>query len=130
LVTTPEPTAILDAYALLKIVLNRAYLGMPVPQFQLIMNKSETREEAENALRSFKSITKKYLNHEVHDLGYILYDSEMPRAIKHQKPLIIDKPGSRASRDIMSIAAALVNEPDSIVSPPGPLAKIFSRLFG
>jgi flagellar biosynthesis protein FlhG len=49
IVTTPEPTAILDAYALVKTILKRA----PAHPIRLIMNKSDNRKEAETVTQGF-----------------------------------------------------------------------------
>jgi len=123
LVTTPEPTAILDAYALLK-TLNQQ---KNMPTVRLIMNKVTSQKEAENAINSFLRITKKYLTQQqIEPLGSISFDNDMAKSIKQQIPLLISQPKSAAAQNIVSIAATLVDLPTE-KSSAGPLAKLFSR---
>lgn len=122
LVTTPEPTSLLDAYALLKALSQDS----GAPSIRLVMNKAVSKNEAENAINSFLGITKKYLNKQVAPLGSILYDDEVARSIKQQIPLLIAQPQNAAVRDIVTIAAALAGLPAER-KPAGQLAKLFSR---
>ena len=122
LVTTPEPTAILDAYALLK-TLNQSE---DTPNIRLVMNKAASQKEAENAVNSFMGITKKYLDKQIEPLGSILYDDEVGKSIKQQIPLLIGQPKSTTVRDIISIAETLADLPAE-KRPSGQLAKLFSR---
>ncbi len=123
IVTTPEPTAILDAYALLKTI-NAKPLMPPV---SLIMNKAENQKEAENATESFMRITSKYLNVQIHPLGSILYHKDIGQAIKTQNPILIGQPKSLSGRSFMNIAQNLAELPNQ-VNEHSPLARFFSRL--
>jgi len=122
LVTTPEPTAILDAYALLKTL----YQEDEAPQAWLIMNKAVSAKEAENAIVSFVRITDKYLNQQIEPIGSILYDDDMAKSIKQQTPLMLSQPKSITARNFLSIAQALLQKPAE-QKTVGPLAKLFSR---
>ncbi len=124
IVTTPEPTAILDAYALLKTI-NAKPLMPPV---SLIMNKAETQKEAENATESFMRITSKYLNVQIQPLGSILYNKDIGQAIKTQNPILIGQPKSLSGRSFMHIAQNLAELPNQ-VNEHSPLARFFSRLI-
>ena len=124
-VTTPEPTAILDAYALIKTVCDRA----PAVTIRLIMNKADSKKEAISAISSFQAITKKYLGRDIGSLGYVLLDNEMTKAIKRQVPLMISHPASSAARDIQTIAQTLLELPVEQKSGTF-LSRIFGRLLG
>lgn len=126
IVTTPEPTAILDAYALLKTIKKT---GGALPDTRIIMNKAENKKEADNAIESFVRISKKYLDEKIEPLGSILYDGEVPKSIKQQTPLLISHPKSATAKDIVSIAENLMNlTPDK--KPSTPLARIFMGFLG
>jgi flagellar biosynthesis protein FlhG len=122
LVTTPEPTAILDAYALLKTLSQNDGAAT----IRLVMNKAVSQKEAENATNSFLGITKKYLDKQIEPLGSILYDDEVARSIKQQIPLLIGQPKSATARDIISMAGTLAELPTEN-KPSGQLAKLFSH---
>lgn len=121
IVTTPEPTAILDAYALLKTLSQNECPA----QAKLIMNKSESQKEAENATKSFLGISKKYLNLRIEPLGSILYDDEVARSIKQQVPLLLSQPKSNTAKKIINIAATLADLPTKS-TPGSQLSKLFS----
>ena len=122
LVTTPEPTAILDAYALVKTLSQQEHM----PNIRLVMNKAVSLKEAENAIKSFLGITAKYLQTKIEPLGSILYDSDVAKSIKQQTPLLIANPKSATAKHIIKIAETLVDLP-SAKEPSGGLAKLFSR---
>ncbi|NLT57754.1 MAG: MinD/ParA family protein [Clostridiales bacterium] len=124
-VATPEPTAILDAYALVKTVCERC----PSTPMRLVMNKGESRKEAQNAMDSFQLIVKRYLNRDICALGHVLFDSEMTRAIKRQVPLVISHPNSAAARDIRAIAQSLLDLPKE-PRPANLLSRLFSKWLG
>ncbi|MDR1117324.1 MAG: MinD/ParA family protein [Oscillospiraceae bacterium] len=119
-VTTPEPTAILDAYALIKTIIKR----QGSHKIRIIMNKGETKKEAETAMNGFQKVIKRYLGAEVELLGYVLYDNDVIKSIKQQTPLLVSKPDGAAAKSIHSIAEKLVNLPTG-----QPAAGRFSRLF-
>ena len=122
LVTTPEPTAILDAYALIK-TLSR---NDETNNIRLIMNKAVAQKEAENAINIFLNITQKYLDKQIEPLGSILYDDEVGKSIRRQIPLLMAQPKSVTAKNIISIAITLAGLPVA-KKPAGQLAKLFSR---
>jgi flagellar biosynthesis protein FlhG len=122
LVTTPEPTAIIDAYALLKTLTQNG----DTKNIRLIMNKAVSQKEADNTINSLVGITKKYLGKQIEPLGSILYDSDVNKSIKQQIPLLIAQPKSATARDIINIAETLIDLPTE-KKPAGQLAKLFSR---
>lgn len=126
IVTTPEPTSVLDAYALLKTLKKN---GGAIPNTRIIMNKAETKQEADNAVRSFIHITQKYLGEEIESLGSILYDNEVSKSIKSQVPILVGAPKSATSRDILAIAETLLKLPAQ-QRPATPLSRLFRGFLG
>lgn len=125
IVTSPEPTAILDAYALIKtIVLRNASHAIHV-----IMNKCESKDEAERALKGFSEIIRKHLGKQVTTPGYVRYDHDVLEAVKRQTPVMVTHPDGTASRDIKAVARALMELPSEKPSS-NLLARLFARLLG
>jgi flagellar biosynthesis protein FlhG len=125
IVTTPEPTSILDAYALVKTIVNRSASH----KINVIMNKSENRSEAEHVLKGFREVLRRHLEKEVNSLGYVLYDHEVPQSIKRQTPIIITSPNGNTAKDIKAIAARILELPvderqDNL------FARMFARMMG
>jgi flagellar biosynthesis protein FlhG len=127
-VTTPEPTAILDAYALIKTIAKRDNFH----PLHIIMNKNESRREAERVLRGFQDVMSRNLRKDINLLGYVLYDHDVSQSIKQQTPIIISQPAGKTARDIKAIALALINVQAnaSQSDSPNKLARLFSRIMG
>lgn len=124
LVTTPEPTSIMDAYALIKTV-NKE---QKQPQIQLIVNKATNEKEAYAALNGFIQIAGKYTDMDVKALGYMLMDENMMRAVKKQEPALISFPKSKASVNIQALADRFIQYmPENKNGISSFLESLFSR---
>ena len=131
IITTPEPTAILDAYALVKTAARDTSRWGAYNRDQivrLVVNKIETVKEANAALTSFSGVIKNYTGIDVDPLGYIVFDPAVTRAIKRQEPLMISYPASSAASNINDIADKLLNEPGSTKKKDGGMSQ-FIRYF-
>lgn len=107
LVTTPEPTAVVDAYALLKIVHEQG----DRPHISLVVNQVTGAKEALSVADGFVRIAEKNLNIRLNRLGYITRDVSMSSAIKMQVPVLISFPKSVAAADIIALAQRYLNLP-------------------
>ena len=106
LVLTPEPTAITDAFALLKgLSIRKEY-----PPVSFVMNRAENPVEAVTMSRYFKNIVRKYLGFEAFFLGQVAFDKSVVHSIKKQMPLMLSYPNSPAAKDILCIASQYANE--------------------
>lgn len=103
LVTTPEPPAITDAYALIKVL---AKAGHIVPM-KLVINRAKTPAEAENTMEKIAFAAKKFLHYDLSPMGYICDDEYVERAVREQVALIKQYPRSRAAQDFYKMAALL-----------------------
>lgn len=100
-VTTPEPTSITDAYALIKVV---GGMEDTVP-FQLMINRVENEKEAKQVADKISLVARKFLNIEIPMLGYMSDDTHVVQAVKKQVPFSIAYPNCNASRDVQRLAA-------------------------
>jgi flagellar biosynthesis protein FlhG len=105
-VTTPEPTSITDAYALIK-MLNS--MGHRIP-FRLVVNRVTDDKEGKVTADNIRQVADKYLGIELPVLGYIPDDSSVMKAVKRQTPLSVAFPDSAASRGIDRIASTFLLE--------------------
>ncbi|NLY18740.1 MAG: MinD/ParA family protein [Clostridiaceae bacterium] len=102
LVTTPEPTAITDAYALIKMISRRDRHKI----IRVIVNKADSPKEANDILSKLALVSEKFLSFNLQKLGYILYDELVPRAVKEQKPFFLSYPKSHVSQQIWQLAGS------------------------
>lgn len=106
-VTTPEPTSITDAYALIKMVNSIN----PSQAFKLIVNRSTGQEEGNNTAVNFIQVSKRFINIEIPLLGIIMDDQNVSKSVKKQIPLLTIYPDSTSSHAIMKIARNYLNLP-------------------
>ncbi len=108
-VTTPEPTAITDAYALMKLL----YQIAEYPKIKLLVNQVKGEQEAKRVAEQLSMVVKRFLNASFEELGYVLTDPAVNRAVFAQKPFILAYPNSYASYCVKMIADRLCEEGES-----------------
>ncbi len=99
-VTTPEPTAFSDAYAMIKVLSKRQLKCVP----SLLVNQANSEEEAREVARRVKSVARRFLNLDVPYWGYILADESVPKSVIRQEPFLSTYPYSPASSCIYQLA--------------------------
>ncbi len=104
-VTTPEPTAITDAYGLIKVVAS----SDPNTLIWLVVNMVKNDNEGSQVVDRLSTVSKRFLGIDLLPLGYIPYDPIIPRAVKEQQPFIISHPRSMAGQSVDQIARNLLS---------------------
>ncbi|MEA1911507.1 MAG: MinD/ParA family protein [Spirochaetota bacterium] len=125
IVTTPEPTAITDAYGIIKIIateIDNMNLGI-----KLIVNRVKSVTEGKKVSERVINIASQFLNLKVDYLGYVYDDPQVSQAILKQKPFMIVDPDSKASICIKHIVSRLEKVE---YKEGGGLKKFLNRLVG
>jgi len=104
-VTTPEPTSVTDAYALIKAIVLRDR----DKTVRLIINKADNEREAVEIMSKLDQVTDKFLDLKLHKLGYILNDPLAVRSVKQQQPFLLASPHSQISKKVREIARCLLD---------------------
>jgi len=94
IITTPEPTAIMDAYALIK-----------------TLDRYPTSREGREMLQGFTRVVGKNMDVQIDRMGYILRDPAVVQAVKAQVPFLVGFPGCVAAQNIQDIAARYLDVP-------------------
>ena len=103
-ITTPEPTAVADAYAVIKTYAAHAGIS-PV---RLVVNRVREVAEGEGVVNKLAKVSQRFLGLPLSHLGFIFEDRMVQKAVSSQVPLMIAYPESVAARCIDRIAHALV----------------------
>ncbi len=111
-VCAPEPTAIVDAYAIIKIILVEDG-NKPI---YIVTNSVERSEEAHDVFCQINSVVTRFLNREVMYLGHIKRDPHVPKAVRSQELVTHRFPNAPASRSFRDIARRVVEQEKSFVS--------------
>lgn len=105
-VTTPEPTALADAYASIK-VLSREH---PESTVYLVVNQADNAREARETSHTLSRVARRYLGMAVQEIGYIPRDPAVPRAVREKRPFLLAAPSAPASVAVRQVAARLNGE--------------------
>jgi len=110
IVTTPEPTAYIDAYQMLKNVHNHD----PQKPVHLVINMAASEKEAQQTVDFMKKMSERFLHHTIRSFGWVLRDPDVPLAIRAQKAFLDESPHGIAARGIHGLATRLLNSgPDA-----------------
>ncbi len=102
-VTTPEPTAVTDAYALIKVLRTAHRLD----GFHLCINNVYEESETTLTRQRLLAACRKFLQVTLKMLGAIRHDMHVPDAVARRQPLMRLHPDCPAAMDIMAMAKKL-----------------------
>ena len=105
LLTTPEPTAMTDAYAVLK-----AYsMYASNKDIKLVVNRIYDEAEARDVVLKLVRTADRFLKLPLKVLGNIYEDRNMMNAVKKQRPLLSAYPDTVSAKCIRAIAESLLH---------------------
>jgi flagellar biosynthesis protein FlhG len=99
-VTMPEPTSVVDAYAVIKMLSREGDRG----DLHLLLNQCSGRDEAEKYANGIAMTANKLLNTYVEKLGYIVSDPRVPQSVRARRPFLLAHPGCPAAACLRSVA--------------------------
>lgn len=95
IVTTPEPTAITDAYGIIKIIATE--IDNLEMNLKMIVNRVHSAAEGKRVADRVTQIAGQFLNLKVEYLGFIYDDPLVSQSVLRQKPFIIADPKGKSS---------------------------------
>ena len=98
-VTTPEPTAITDAYAAIKLAASYS-VSAPI---HLIINKTLSEKEGNQTYERFNRAVQQFLNVSISLLGIVPNDQAVQKAVNRQMPFLLQNPASKASISLIEM---------------------------
>ena len=124
-VTTPEPTAITDAYGMIKVILQRN----PDSAIRVIVNMVNSPRQAQQVVEKLNAVLRQFVNREVAYGGFIPYDGHVGRAVSEQRAFITAFPSSSASRSIEHVAEKIAGKTSGQDGLGRGLKGFFSRVY-
>ncbi|MBN2222402.1 MAG: MinD/ParA family protein [Vallitaleaceae bacterium] len=97
LVTTPEPTSVTDAYAVLKAIRNER-VQIEDKNINVLVNRVSSDEEGFEIYDKLSRVSKKFLNIELNSIGFLPEDRSLPKAVIEQTPVSILFPKSNIAK--------------------------------
>ena len=92
-VTTPEPTAITDAYGIIKIITTE--IVDHNVDIKLIVNRVHSADEGKRISERIITIVGQFLGYKVEYLGFVYEDPVVQASVIRQKPFIVVNPTSK-----------------------------------
>lgn len=123
-VTTPEPPAITDAYAVIKMLHSRS----PAVKIRLVINRVTSEREGKMTADKLAMVAKRFLNLEIQSLGYVTDDVYVSKAVKQQRPFFLAYPQSQASRSIRNLVGRYLESSAAAKIPANGLKGFLARL--
>jgi flagellar biosynthesis protein FlhG len=102
-VTTPEPTAVTDAYAVIKVVTRQR----PDADIRLLVNMVKDAAEARGVYDRIESVCRRFLNVSPRYAGHMVHDPRITAAVRRRRPFVLDSPSCEASVCIGRLAHRL-----------------------
>jgi flagellar biosynthesis protein FlhG len=106
LVTTPDVTALTDAYAFLKVFTQRRADCVPL----FLVNRAADEAEAEAVAERFRAVSRKFLAREPRSIGWIPDDRAVVRSVSLREPVVASEADSPAAQALQRIAVVLQQE--------------------
>jgi flagellar biosynthesis protein FlhG len=104
LVTMPEPTALTDAYALIKVLARRGRRD----RIGLLVNQAD-KAQARSIFRGLALVTEQFLDMSLEFLGHVPHDPQVGEAVRRQRPVALAYPDSPLVTALRAIALQWVN---------------------
>ncbi len=125
IVTTPEPTAITDAYGIIKIIATEIdNLGLSL---KLVVNRVKSVTEGKRVAERVINIAGQFLNLKVDYLGYVYEDPSVGQSVLKQRPFMDADPKGKASMCVQHLAGRLEKID---IKEGGGFGNFIKRLFG
>jgi flagellar biosynthesis protein FlhG len=102
-VTTPEPTAITDAYAVVKVISRDG----TERRLSLLVNQARSPGEGRVVHERIAKVAKQFLGVSVLDAGYVLADENVQNAVRRRTPFVLGTPNCPAAKCIEKLAMRL-----------------------
>jgi flagellar biosynthesis protein FlhG len=109
-VTTPDPAALADAYAVVKLVSGRS----PGSRLACVVNQVSGPAEARQVSERLRAVAARFLGVEPAPVGWIPRDAAVARATAARKPVVLAEPGSPAAAAFRLLAGRVAQALDTL----------------
>ncbi|MBL7107553.1 MAG: MinD/ParA family protein [Phycisphaerae bacterium] len=125
LVTTPEATAMTDAYAMIKVLAKNGYGG----SINLVVNMAADIAEGKKTYQQIAGVAMRFLDTAVYSAGILLRDNSLIESVRQRKPVVLAYPKSKISQGFISLAAKVTKDTVSSNSQNGFFKKVVDWFF-
>ena len=124
-VTTPEPTAITDAYAMIKVLAAKNYTG----RISLLVNMAQSLMEGKKVYRQIADVASRFLNVGVYEAGVLCRDENLVQAVRRRELVVQAFPKANISKAFRAISNRLTKRVNIRTSGEGFFRKVANWFF-
>ncbi len=124
-VTTPEATAMTDAYAAIKVITHHKYHG----KISLVVNMADSIVDGKKTYKQISNVAKKFLNINIFEGGILLRDDRMLQAVRLRKPVVLAFPKAKITASLATIAARIGHHSNRNANDQSFLKKVVDWFF-
>lgn len=106
LVTIPEPTAIVNAYTLIKAL---SIIGVNA-EMDIVLNMIKDKSEIKSVEEVLKKTVKNFLSKDIQNFFYVMYDDVVHESVRRQIPLVHYRENSKTVKNIVYIVDHILDE--------------------
>jgi len=110
IVATPQPTSILDVYALMKLI----YQQNLTDNISLIVNMANSDGQGKKVAETLNQVSKGHLSKSIELLGIIPNSGNVEKAIRSRKPLLSTSGGDIAAKRVKEISRIILQKQNSL----------------
>jgi flagellar biosynthesis protein FlhG len=110
-ISTAEPTSIMDAYSMMKYI----HLKDAEKNYYLLCNRAFNREEGEETLVRLEGAMQRFLQKSVMKLGALPEDPVVRKSVREQVPFAILYPDAPISKAMKAIVERFINHTNNEV---------------
>lgn len=126
LVTTPEPSAIVDAYAMLKTI----HANRKDAVIRLIVNMVGSEAQAKAVAHKLANVSQQYLGRNLSYLGCLPRDPHVSQAVMQSRPFVLIYPDAPATKCMQVLASRLIHQQVSAEPARQSFLKRFAQTLG
>jgi len=112
-VTTPEPTSLADAYALIKCFARRHGAvdrgSIPPDRLLIVVNQVSDADEAARVFARIAAVCRRFLAVEPLLAGHVCTDSAVSVCVRARRPFLLERPNTRASKCVRNLSVDLMD---------------------
>lgn len=106
IISTPDPTSVMDAYVLIKSLNIKNYSG----EINIVSNFVRNSAEGFQVFNKLDNAAKEFLKFKINYLGYMLEDKLVNTSVRNQLPFIVSNPNRKISKQIFEMANTTIEE--------------------
>lgn len=108
LVTTPDPSSLMDSYSLLKAIHKHPRFPEQERKIRMLANRVISVNEGRQVYEKLNSVVRKFLQGRIYYAGMIPQDTALEKAVRQQQPVSIYMPYSKSAKAFESVVSELL----------------------